>query len=283
MIIDPFLYWMREREAVRLRRKSGHPPPWTAEPILQTYRFCNVRREDDRVTVWIRQHIREPYADHPALWWMLCAARMINWPDSLAEIIAAGAWPDRANFNPAQIGEVLEARKLRGDKVETGAYMISASYKTVPSWSSWSKQRYIAEIVLGRLWDKREEVSATLEAKHAFLTEHRGWGPFMAWQAVADMCFTSILAAAPDRHSWAAAGPGTIRGLNRLHERPVKQTLSQKKALAELRDVYPILLKESGIEFDWIDVMNIMCETDKFLRVKNGEGRPRSLFTPLLT
>jgi hypothetical protein len=28
------------------------------------------------------------------------------------------------------------------------------------------------------------------------------------------------------------------------------------------------------------DVPNILCETDKYLRVKNGEGKPRALYVP---
>ena len=43
----------------------------------------------------------------------------------------------------------------------------------------------------------------------------------MAYQAVVDMRFTALLADAPDVATWAAAGPGTMRGLNRLHGRPV--------------------------------------------------------------
>lgn len=147
---SPLIYWMTERERIRICKDSGKPQPWTDDLILATYRFCNVRREDDRVTEWIRKHIREPYADHPMLWLMLCIARQINWPDTLAELIWNGAWPLDDSFRPAQITEVLNGRKGRGDKVYTGAYMISA-----PSGKGNDKQRYIAELVLGALWLRR--------------------------------------------------------------------------------------------------------------------------------
>jgi hypothetical protein len=81
----PLFYWVREREEIRKRKEMGlDPSSWTVDPILSTYRFCNVRREDDRGTVWIRKHIREPFAGHPHLWFMLCIARQINWPETLA-------------------------------------------------------------------------------------------------------------------------------------------------------------------------------------------------------
>ena len=49
----------REREQIRRRRLAGNPPPWTADPVLQRWRICNVRREDDRTTMWFREHVRD--------------------------------------------------------------------------------------------------------------------------------------------------------------------------------------------------------------------------------
>jgi hypothetical protein len=45
-----FVYFVGERETIRLRRESGQPRPWTDDPILAAWSFCNVRREDDRVS-----------------------------------------------------------------------------------------------------------------------------------------------------------------------------------------------------------------------------------------
>lgn len=43
-------YWVAEREQIRNRNEAGQSAPWTADPILETYRFTNVRRRDDRVS-----------------------------------------------------------------------------------------------------------------------------------------------------------------------------------------------------------------------------------------
>src|SRR5437868_3600415 len=97
----PLITWVEERERIRVRKESGAPPPWTDDAILATYRFCNVRRENDRVTVWVRENIRERFAEHPYLWLMLCIARQINWPDTLADLIFNGAWPLDETFKPS--------------------------------------------------------------------------------------------------------------------------------------------------------------------------------------
>jgi hypothetical protein len=278
---DPLFYWVREREQIRIRKDRGDPQPWTDDTTLAMYRFCCVRREDDRVTIWIRENIRKPFADHPYLWLMLCIARQINWPGTLAELMSVGAWPRADGFHPAAITEALNRRQARGDKVYTGAYMISA-----PPTKGADKQKYIAEEVIGGLWRRRESFAdyfrggliVTLQGAHDRITRTNGWGQFMAYQACVDMRFTKLLDRATDVATWAAAGPGTIRGLNRVHGRKVDASLSQGQALSEMRAIYKVVQQETGVTMDFSDVPNILCETDKYLRVKLGEGKPRALY-----
>lgn len=272
---SPLWYWVKEREAIRVRKDRGDAQPWTDDPILATYRFCNVRREDDRVTVWVRENIRKPYADHPHLWLMLCIARQINWPPTLKMLMDQGAWPGADNFDFAgSMARELNEWQAAGEKVYTGAYMISA-----PPSKGADKQSYIAETVIGGLWRRREGFrSRSLQQTHEWITRSNGWGQFMAYQAVVDMRFTALLENAEDRLTWAAAGPGTIRGLNRLHGRKVDAALSQGQALSEMRAIYKVVQDETGVAMDFSDVPNILCETDKYLRVKNGEGKPRALY-----
>lgn len=274
-------YWVREREDIRKRKDCGQPPSvWTSDPILQTYRFCNVRREDDRVTVWVRENIRKPYKDHQYLWLMLCIARQINWPATLQQLISMGAWPD-FDFKPGEMTAVLNNWKMAGQKVYTGAYMISA-----PAQKGADKQAYIAENVIGDLWRRRDVFEKhfsgvpSLRRTHELIMRSNGWGNFMAYQAVVDMRFTHLLQHAGDALTWAAAGPGTLRGLNRLHGRGLNLIIPQDQALREMRAIYEVVESETGVKMDFSDVPNILCETDKYLRVKNGEGKPRALYVP---
>jgi hypothetical protein len=278
---SPLFYWVREREQIRIRKDNGASPPFTPDPILSAYRFCNVRREDDRVTVWIRQNIRHHRAGHPHLWLMLCIARQINWPETLQHLIDVGAWPDQPHFQPSEITMVLNNRKMAGLKVYTGAYMISA-----PAQKGADKQAYIAEEVIGDLWRRRDIFAKhfagqpSLQRTHELIMRSNGWGAFMAYQAVVDMRFTELLRHAGDALSWAAAGPGTLRGLNRLHGRATDAALSQTQALKEMRAIREVVEAETGVAMDFSDVPNILCETDKYLRVRCGEGKPRALYVP---
>lgn len=288
--LEPLWRWATRRETARLCKERGLAPPYSADSVIAEWRFCNVRREDDRVTIWIRENVRERFAGHPYLWFMLCCARAINWPDTLAELIndkgrtGAVAWPHEAStFEPCRMGEVLQTRAQRGEKVFTGAYLITA-----PPTKGAKKTTFVAEKTLGNLWRARDKITQYFDAKneptlrsvHGALTYFNGWGPFMAYQVVVDMRFTPLLRDAPDVSSWAAAGPGTLRGLNRLHGRRPEAPLAQDRALGLMREIFAFCPSELGFPVDFSDVPNMLCETDKYLRVINGEGTPRARYVP---
>jgi hypothetical protein len=286
--IDLLLYWVREREKIRVLKESGLPPPWTSDLIFREWKFCNVRREDDRVTRWIKSEIRDRFAGHEHLWFMLCAARMINWPDTLDVLMGSSlakrypnAWPDSPDFVPARMGDALEDLKLLNLKVFTGAYIVPA-----PTMSGQTKGRYVAEQVLGNLWCSEplrkwfaSPVGRTLERTHLMLTSYRGWGPFLAYQAVVDMRFTSLLSSAPDVGTWCACGPGTIRGLNRLAGRPLAAQPNRDQLLREVLELYPIVVRATRVSMDLSDVPNVLCEFDKYSRVKLCQGTPRARYS----
>ncbi len=289
---EPLFYWVRAREAARIKRAAydlaspGVVPYFSDDPIIREWRFCNVRREDDRVTIWIRQNIREPYAEHPLLWLMLCLARQINWPPTLRFLIdTLNAWPADKNFSPEQLAKTMNVYKDAGNKLYTGAYMISA-----PSTKGADKQEYIAQVVIGKLWEAREkfakyfartgQFAPTVRETHELISAYNGWGDFMTYQAVGDLLFTKLLENANDKDRWCAAGPGTIRGLNRIYGRPVDHKLSQADARAEIRATWVVIREATGVDMAFNDVPNCYCETDKYLRVKQGEGTPRARFVP---
>ena len=41
--LDRFCYWQTERESIRVKKEEyKSPPPWTDDPILQEFKFCQV-------------------------------------------------------------------------------------------------------------------------------------------------------------------------------------------------------------------------------------------------
>jgi hypothetical protein len=269
------LYWIAEREAIRLRRAAAAPPPWTDDPILRDWRFCNVHREDDRVTRWVADNWREPNADNSDLWFAMVVARFVNLPASLAEIGFPVPWrPD--HFLAAMAG-----RKARGETCYGAAYMIRANRP------GQDKAVYQVESVFNPLWAARERlrprVGQTLAEWHGRLAPFHGMGGgFMPAQVVADMKYVLPLSDAPDWMDFAASGPGSRRGLNRVLGRPVDAKWDEYSWLCALRRLQEAVgpeLERIGIgALHAQDLQNCLCELDKYLRVRNGEGRPKQRF-----
>jgi hypothetical protein len=275
-LFDEFVAFVKERHSIYLRREAEQKKPWTEDPILQQYRFCNIYRELDTVTVWIREHWREPHANDPDLWFAMIVARLINWPPSLEE----GGYPAPWNSRRAILVRRLDTRQVRGEKIFTGAYMIHAD-----RFAGGTKVGYLAERVLTPIWERRKEgekiFTTSLAASHRWLTQFRDMGSFMAAQVVADVKYTPLLRDAPDWNSWAAPGPGSVRGLNRVLRRDVRDKWSAEDWLGILNYLQHDLnqaLPKKWTRLHAQDTQNCLCEFDKYQRVKNGEGRPRSLY-----
>jgi hypothetical protein len=266
-----FWYFIRERQSVYLKKEAGEPRPWTDDPILQKYKFTNVYRENDRVTRWITEHWRTPHARDPDLWFAMCVARYVNWPDTLEEIGYPIPW------NRRRFKLTLARRTRQGEKVFTGAYIVHSRGKA-------PKGDYLADCVFTPLWRDKEKIRPrkgdTLAEFYSKLRKYNGMGSFMAAQVVADTKYAGVLLSAEDWYSFAAPGPGSRRGLNRLLKKPLDYQMSDEDWLAYingLRCKAAITAKE-WTEMHSQDIQNCLCEFDKWERVRLNQGRPRSKY-----
>lgn len=72
--IQAFLTYMQKRESLRRRKESGEPWPWSDDDTLNKYRFTNIKRENDRVTRWLRENFTKKHPNaEPALIVLNCA------------------------------------------------------------------------------------------------------------------------------------------------------------------------------------------------------------------
>lgn len=277
MRIADLMHFMQARHAIYLRRAAGVSRPWTNDPILQDYRFCNVYRELDKETAWIRTNWREPLANDENLFFAMTVARVVNWSPTLAEMKLP------VPFKRSDFVRVLNKRAAAGQQVWTGAYMITTHGRAIP------KQLYYADHVLQPIWDARKEIAPrdgdTLASFHRRLAAQEGIGSFLAAQVVADTKRHGPLRNAPDWWSWAAMGEGSRRGLNRVFDRPYKQRVSpqvwQRDFNALWREVNTEIRRVGcnlNAAIDAQDLQNCLCEFDKYERVRLEQGRPRSKY-----
>lgn len=267
--IDRLIYWIRERESIRLKKEAGEPRPWTDDEILQTYKFCNVRRADDRVSRWLITNWYEPYFDHPNMVVAATLARQLNNPSSLEEIGFPKIW------DPKKVERILNNRTARGLKNFSPAYMITGTL-------GGTKVQQIVQKVVTPISRSRPGINrSSMEESCQVLIPYAGFSTFIAGQVVSDLRW-GLKGKWEDRLTWAPVGPGSRRGLNivlgREASSPMKQeefTFHFQSLIEGLKSELPSSLTD---RLEAIDYQNCLCEIYKYTKTINGEGRPKQLY-----
>ena len=129
--------------------------------------------------------------------------------------------------------------------------------------------------------DSIYEAKDSLKALWEVLMPYPYMGPFMAYEVVTDWRHTFLGDEARDIMTWANPGPGAKRGLNRIYDRPLNKqiksdiNISEMQVLLELSQEY---LHGQVPNLEMRDIEHTLCEFDKYERVRNGEGKPRSIY-----
>jgi hypothetical protein len=263
---------MVTREEVRKSKEAGLMKPWSSDVIFQHTYFCNVHREDDRVTRFIRTFYNSFVAD-PMFEVNIGFARIINHPATINRcgfIFSSDAF--------GRTGEILAALGTEG-KVFGDAYIVSTNGRRMP------KAQYVAEVLLPALMNAvgpggtspRASIAPRCGAWYDRYMRVFGISSFMAGQNIADLKNTPghTLYSSVDRREFSCPGPGSLRGLSWIfhgdESEPVAKTYQE-----DIAKVHALLnLQDPVIEVDRQDLQNCLCEFDKYMRILHARGRSK--------
>ena len=274
--LDLYFYWIHERETIRIAKEvERRPQPWTDDPILQKFKFCQVFREDDRTTRWFKHHIRNVWRDDPKV---LMATVIFRW----FNFIETGRTLLKHNLHIEWDRKKAIEEITKQDQWITGAYIIKTPNRM-------DKVTGVAECV-SHMWGDREKLvdeileSKSLEKAWKILRDYPYMGPFMAYEVVTDLRHTYLLRDATDILTWANAGPGAMRGLNRLAGRDLDFCRRTHPWNDEMRNLWEISRERLNpnlidlSQFEMREIEGGLCEFDKYSRILNEEGRTRSIY-----
>jgi len=293
---EAFYQFMEEREAVRLRKEAGQLRPWTDDPILQEYKFTNVRRHHDRTSAQLRdnfydQHFNASRADIL----MNCAlARYFG----TYEFMEAVGWQTWEDFDFDGIEDCATNRLERKMRVFTGAYVITNQGISAP------KQEVVVHHFLRDLHTAMSEILDVVQMTRSWqktasvMRKIKGFGGtgFMTKEVLLDTTYTGFwgepvdgswgrFSFPKDWWTWTPIGPGARRGIARVlgHDDPsLAPNMNEARLLAyilELKDWQANFwdINEHGA-LSPTDIQFQLCEFDKYERVRLGQGRPRSKY-----
>jgi len=297
-----FFAFAKERHQIHINREAGlSRSSWTEDAILSKYRFTNVFRELDRTTVWFREMVRDPVLRTQTEFDQLLGTilfRTFNRIETgeaifcqitlLDSKMLMTPWAMRWEQTTSEWIHTLRTaiyNQCRPGPYVTGAYIV----KTPDMMTKLNGALWIIEQAERRLEatlaapDPVGGSTRTLEGLHKQLCTYPYLGGFTAYEIVSDLRWLPILESAPDILTWAHAGPGAKRGVNRVLGRDKNHSVKQDEcltvmemllALSRTWDMWP----QHWPAWEMREVEHTLCEWDKYERVRLGEGRPRGVY-----
>ena len=281
--------FIAERHNIYIRRASGSPKPWTTDPIMRAYRFCNIYRELDKVTVWIMDNWIRPYEDTDTLAVRALVGRLINHPDTLQKMLDNGC-DLVSRYNAKKCWSLFSNIKEKKEKLVTGAYIVNTIFPKGSEKIDGSKADFISNYFIPGLWENRKLLQEAMKSGSfqeclSSMMSMNGVGAFIGNQAVVDLSYTKWLNKAKDLNTTWSPGPGTCKGIRWITgEKLGPGSDEMNEALTTYRnDVNSVLsklpnyspdtrkMKTHIVPMTAPNASNSLCELSKFVYMAIGE------------
>lgn len=272
-VYDAYWRFAAERQQIFLRRMRGAPGPWTDDPILQRFKFCNTYRASDRVSQYlISRVIYDPAArDLPAedVFLRIVLFRLFSKEATWEALEEATGGVQRDTLDVERLGDLLE--HLRRDQaIYTAAFILCAHNAYGHRAKHRNHLALVAEMFRRGGLGRDLAQATSLQEIYETLCRWPMIGPFMGYQLAVDLNYSDRLEFSEDE--FTVPGPGAIRGLRKVFSDFGDQTPTQ---------LIMGMVDRQEQEFDrldlpWenlfgrrlhaIDCQGLFCETDKYAR-----------------
>lgn len=300
--IKHFYDFVTERYRIHIRKDFlKQKAPWTNNPILLQYKFCNIRREHDRQSQYLIKNIStNSYLSlEDKIVNSFYFRAWNNW-DTMKDL--GGPWPAKHLYSSKMKEQVRPIYQQLATEDPDRKWWSSA-YNQGGTKQAWrypdpnekiNKEDNIPLRVfhIGPWLKEHNTIEKLLSAndqRAAFeaIKEIQGFADFLAYQIFVDL--TYITEFPFSENEFVVAGPGCRKGLNKLFDDYDGLTLEE--ALFWLADnideifneVHPpfwagrlfVDLPQEDRFFSVMCLENCMCEFCKYIRTIEGNGRPR--------
>ena len=284
-------YWQfaAERQRIFLRRAAGAPPPWTDDPIMRRYKFCNSYRASDRVSQFLIRdviHDAEVGADDMLL--RIVLFRLFSKIETWRALEDELGLVTRRTLRGDRVARSLERLQAKGP-IYTGAFILCANK------AFGFDRKVLNHIELVRTMFRRQALplavarARALDDVYAALIDYPLIGRFMAYQLAIDINYSPLVEFSED--GFTVPGPGAERGIHKVFPNARRRDMApiiywmtdnQQSEATRLGIDLPTLF---GRPLHAIDCQNLFCELDKYTRValpalSSNRTRIKTLFRP---
>ncbi len=272
-IYDFYWYFASERQQIFERRIALQTAPWTDDPILQKFKFCNVYRAADRVSQYMIRNVcyhTEPCSPEDRLFQIVAFrtfSKIETW-QAVHEFL--GRYPLLSDLSDGSFKAALEHAKKQNGTLYTHAFILCATNTYGKAFKYLNHNELFRHMfLLNRLGDKILR-SSSLHNIYTLLHAYPLMGDFMSYQIAIDINYSDLVDFS--ENEFTQAGPGALRGMKKIFENLGDYTPSE--VIMWMVDHQAEEFTRLGLPFNGlhgrplhaIDCQGLFCETDKYCR-----------------
>jgi hypothetical protein len=272
-VYDLYWYYASQRQAMFERRVAGTALPWTTDPILQTFKFCNVYRAADRVSQYMIRDVcyhDEDCTPEDRLFQIIAFRTFSKIETWLAVRAFLGRYPTLDDLGTGAFTKALDHARTVNGGLYTGAFILCATDAYGQRLKHLNHVELFRHMFLTDDLGKRLLDAVSLREVYDLLHGYPLMGDFMSYQTTIDLNYSALVNFS--ENEFTQAGPGALRGI--------------KKCFTDLGDYTPAdviswmvdnqdgEVARLGLPFTGlygrplhaIDCQGLFCETDKYCR-----------------
>ncbi len=272
-IYDLYWYFAAARHAVFERRVAGRPQPWTDDPILQTFKFCNVYRAADRVSQYLIRNVAyhaEPVTPVDRLFQITAFRTFSNIATWEGVHGVLGRYPTLEDLRSGDFTRALDHVKHINGRLYTGAFILCATDAYGQTSKHLNHIELFRHMFLQDALGERLLASASLREVYDLLHAYPLMGDFMSYQIAIDLNYSDLINFS--ENEFTQAGPGALRGIKKAFES--LGDYSAADTILWMVDRQEQEFAHLGLSFNglWghplhaIDCQGLFCELDKYCR-----------------
>jgi hypothetical protein len=287
------LYWKfaYERQKAFEARVRGQKGPWTDDPILQQYKFCNVYRAADRVSQYMIRDVcyNAEWSTSEDRLFQIVAFRLFShiptWDSIRAFLKRAPIIDDLVD---GKFEQAVEQAKEQNGKLYTNAFILCAADAYGQGRKHLNHIELFKDMFVNQELGQKILVATSLKEIYDLLHTFPLMGDFMSYQTAIDINYSDLVNFS--ENEFTKSGPGALRGIKKVftstdghspEEVIMWMVEHQDEEFARLGYTFTGLF---GRKLHAIDAQGLFCETDKYCRqalpeLASARVRIKSKFT----
>jgi hypothetical protein len=273
-VFDAYWRFAAERQRIFDQRLKDPDGPWTEDPILRRFKFCNTFRASDRISQYlITRVIYDPGADDlppEDVFLRIVLFRLFSKESTWEALEQATGGVRRDTLDIDVLGDLLEDLRRDGP-IYTAAFILCAHDAYGHRIKHRNHLDLVARMFAPGALGARLTAATSLKDVYEALREWPMIGAFMGYQLAVDLNYSDHLAF--DEDDFTVPGPGAVRGLRKVFSDFGDHSPSQ--LIMSMVDQQEEHFDRLGLEWSGlfgrrlhaIDCQGLFCETDKYARV----------------